>query len=487
MNPSMDVNDPSASLEAILTTEELERRPSRPADYEAENSALVALAQEMTNSPTSVLQKLVDAALRLCRAHSAGISLLEDGAERKIFRWHAVAGEYAPYVWGTTWRDFSPCGTVLDRDAMQLMSHPERYFTYFAPITPLIVEALLIPFYVGGQAVGTIWVISHDEQRRFDGEDARMITSLGKFASAAHQILASLDVVKAVQAKLEKANAELLQTNETLNAHMAEREASQEALRRSEGTLREQTRELEEQLIATGRLVSLGEITASMAHEFNNPLGIVMGFAEDLLSEKAATDPDYEPLRIISEETKRCEKIIRNLLDYSRPRKMEMQPTDIGELVEKSLGMVANHLYRHKIAAAFEAVPDLPAIHADPQQIEQVMVNLFLNAIDAMPEGGTLSLKVARDSDAQVVIAVTDTGYGIGAEDLGKIFLPFFSARKTTGLGLGLPICQRIVKNHGGRIEVESRSEQGTSFRIYLPLGRESAPAVAADGRDATI
>ena len=117
----------------------------------------------MANAPERILQKLVDTALTLCRAHSAGLSLLEEENGRKIFRWHGVAGVFSPHFWGTTPREFSPCGTVLDTDRVQLMSYLDRHFGYFAQVEPRIAEALLVPFHVDGKAVGTMWVISHDE------------------------------------------------------------------------------------------------------------------------------------------------------------------------------------------------------------------------------------------------------------------------------------------------------------------------------------
>jgi len=250
---------------------------------------------------------------------------------------------------------------------------------------------------------------------------------------------------------------------------------AQEALRESEEKLRRQAQELEQQLIASGRLVSLGEITASMAHEFNNPLGIVMGFTQDLLSETDPSSPSYRSLKIIDEETKRCEKIIRNLLQFARPRATEVSQTDVRQLVEKTINLLANHLYKQKIEAISEIENNLPSISADPQQMEQVLVNLCLNAIDAMPEGGKLTVAAKAEprtdgGSSTVAITVADTGFGIEERDLPKIFQPFFTAKKKRGLGLGLPICDRIIKNHGGRIKVESQPGQGTTFKVHLPL-----------------
>ena len=189
-------------LEAVLSTEELLRRPARKPDYEALSGALIRLAKSLATSPDGVLQEVVQTALELSSAHSAGMSLLEEENGRMIFRWHGVAGQYAPHLWGITPREFSPCGTVLDTDAVQLMSGLDRHFTYFSGVEPSIVEALLIPFHVSGVAVGAIWVISHDLTRQFDAEDARVIQALGEFASAAYQVLSQALVLKSIFATI---------------------------------------------------------------------------------------------------------------------------------------------------------------------------------------------------------------------------------------------------------------------------------------------
>jgi PAS domain S-box-containing protein len=264
---------------------------------------------------------------------------------------------------------------------------------------------------------------------------------------------------------------------------------AEEAMRFSEEKLRRQAQELEQQLIASGRLVSLGEVTASMAHEFNNPLGIVMGFAQDMLSETDPSSQHYQSLKIIDEETRRCQKIIQDLLEFARPRSTDLGLTDVKQMIEKTLNLVSNHLYKQKIEATSTVDSNLPQIYADVQQLEQVLVNLYLNAVDAMPIGGSLKVEAKQDKTASgkptVVISVVDTGFGIDDRDLPKIFLPFFSARKRKGLGLGLPICERIIKNHGGRIEVESRSGKGTTFRIFLPVDHQPESVAGAETKPA--
>jgi formate hydrogenlyase transcriptional activator len=233
MDRSTDAHHTRATdLESVISTRELDHRPARSADHAAENRALVVLAEAMTVSPDDVLQKLAEVALELCRAHSAGLSLLDDDGTR--FRWRAIAGQWASHLGGGTPRDFGPCGTVLDRRTAILFSHPERHFTYLAAVEPSINEGLLIPFEVGGQLVGTIWIMSHDQSCRFDTEDLRVMTNLSRFAAAAYQTQLSLNAIV-------RANQDLRQTALALNeaTHLAE-------------TLKEEKLYLEDELRAEG-------------------------------------------------------------------------------------------------------------------------------------------------------------------------------------------------------------------------------------------
>jgi PAS domain S-box-containing protein len=195
MSPSPP-DDGAVPLESVLCTEELAQRASRAPDYQVENQALTELAAALADSPRTILQRLVEIALKLCRADSAGISLLsrEDGG--RSFVWPAVSGALRQYVGQGTPRDFGPCGVVLDRDSIQLFRQPQRHYSYLASIVPAVEEALLAPLYVEGTAVGTLWLVSHDPRRRFDAEDVRLITSLGKCAAGAHQVLRSLDALE---------------------------------------------------------------------------------------------------------------------------------------------------------------------------------------------------------------------------------------------------------------------------------------------------
>ena len=187
-------NGASVSLESILCTDELDRRSKRPPDYKIENRALVALAQAMADSPRTILQTLADTILEVFKCDSAGISLLTK--DEKSFYWPAIAGVWKPHIGGGTPRDFGPCGDVLDRNIPLLFRHFERRYDYLQPVTPLTEECLLVPFYVAGKAVGTIWAIAHDQRRKFDAEDRRQLVSLGRFASSAYQVAESLNLLE---------------------------------------------------------------------------------------------------------------------------------------------------------------------------------------------------------------------------------------------------------------------------------------------------
>lgn len=179
---------PHASLESILITDELRRRPYRGPNYEAENLALSALMSTMASSPAKVLNVLAETALRLCRAQSAGISIAEAAGGQPIFRWHAVAGAWSKYLGGTMPRDVSPCATVLEHNCALLMSRPQLHYP-FPDVDPPVSEVLLVPFRLNDEPAGTIWVICHDDVSRFDREDLRLMTSLAAFAGAAYQCL----------------------------------------------------------------------------------------------------------------------------------------------------------------------------------------------------------------------------------------------------------------------------------------------------------
>ncbi|WP_437312792.1 GAF domain-containing protein [Sorangium sp. So ce385] len=233
---------PGVRIEEVLAADALSLRPSRLPDHAAENRALIALAAAMAGSLEDVLPKLASLLLELCRADSAGVSVLEVEDGREVFRWVAVAGAFAHNIGGTMPRRPSPCGAVLDCDAALLFSHPARHFAAGAAVEPAIVEALTVPFHAGGAPIGTVWVMAHSEERKFDAEDARLVSSLSRFAATAVHALAQ--------------------------ARDARR--ASEALRESEG----RHRFLAELAAATQPLIDPGEVMAVTARLLAEHLGV---------------------------------------------------------------------------------------------------------------------------------------------------------------------------------------------------------------------
>lgn len=251
----------ACSLDSILRTGELPKRQWRPPDHEKENSALVALVSALADSPRTILQTLADKVLEVLRADSAGLSLLTK--DKKRFYWAAIAGAWHPHAGGGTPRDFGPCGDVLDRNVPMLFTHWERRYPYLSAAMPLADEGLLVPFYVNGTAVGTIWAIAHNNRRQFDIEDLRLLESMGRFASAAYQAVESIEDLKMEIAAREKAETELRELTDDLEVQVRVRteelQQSNRQLAEARARLDEEKRELErsEAFLAEAQRLSL--------------------------------------------------------------------------------------------------------------------------------------------------------------------------------------------------------------------------------------
>jgi PAS domain-containing protein len=211
---TLEASIPTAPLESILCKEALQSRASRSPDYEKENRALVKLMSALADSPSTIFQTLADTILEITQADSAGLSLLtKDGkmphVDGQRFYWPAIAGMWSPHVGGGTPRNVGPCGDVLDHNTTLLFTHWERRYPYLGCAVPFAEEGLLVPFYVDGKAVGTIWGIMHSDRRKFDAEDGRVMASLGKFASFAYQARIQIEDLKIQVSEREKAEAEV--------------------------------------------------------------------------------------------------------------------------------------------------------------------------------------------------------------------------------------------------------------------------------------
>ena len=344
----------------------INQRPSRPPDYETENRALLLLAQTLADSPRTILQTLADTILEVFRAGSAGISLLtkEDGG--KTFYWPAIAGVWKPHIGGGTPRDFGPCGDVLDCGAPLLFRHFERRYPYLRPVAPLVEECLLVPFYVEGKAVGTIWAIAHDERRRFDAEDLRQLENLSRFASAAYQVVESLSASEQREEALRHSNAEL---------ELAER-ALRDADRRKD------------------------IFVATVAHELRQPIAAMLP-AVTLMGERASEQSGKRAREVIERQITHLGRMVDDLLDVARiaEGKLDLQREliDGRDAIQDAVSSTSSlfDVHRHRLSVS---LPDQPIrLDADRSRLQEVFANLLTNAAKYTDDGGHISLIAQTD------------------------------------------------------------------------------------------
>ncbi|MFU8858130.1 MAG: sensor histidine kinase [Deferrisomatales bacterium] len=236
----------------------------------------------------------------------------------------------------------------------------------------------------------------------------------------------------------------------------------------------EELQRMQAQLIRSEKLASLGEIVAGIAHELNNPLTGVLVLAS-LLEQEGKLDPELrDDIATIVHETKRCARIVKGLLEFSRETTPQKAPSDLTQTMEKSLALIGTQSIFHDVRIERDYQEGLPPALVDPHQIEQVFINILLNAAQSMAGGGTLTL-TTRAAAQELRVSIADTGSGIPPEHLGRIFDPFFTT-KEHGTGLGLAVSYGIVETHGGRIEVDSIKGKGTTFTICLPISADTPP-----------
>jgi PAS domain S-box-containing protein len=721
----------AAPLESILCTEELDRRPPRPADYEKENRALVKLVSALADSPSTILQTLAETILDITDCDSAGLSLLtSDGrtpdVRGKRFYWPAIAGMWNPHVGGGTPRNFGPCGDVLDQNRTLLFRHFERRYPYLMPVIPAAEECLLVPFYVAGEAVGTIWAILHSDRRKFDAEDDRVMASLGKFASSAYQALIHIEDLEIQVSERKKAEAEvrelargleakirrLVEANvvgivmwslEPFHKHgkseglhlegvitgandaflrmvqydredlasgrlrwmdltpaewhgddeqavadlkatgifqpfekeyfrkdgsrvpvllggtlfeasgndgvafvldLSDQKRTERALRRSEVFLaegqrlsqmgsfswraatdevtwseqlyriyefeigvpvtlerirtrvhpedvsllermkmvaqtrgggndfewryrlmmpdhsikyllavahatRDQDGQLEyiaavqditarrqseqaldkarAQLTHVARVTSLGVLTASMAHELNQPLSGIITNANTCLRMLAADAPDIDGARETARRTirdgTRASEVIARLRALFTKKESTTEPIDLNDAVREVIALASRDLERSRVILREELADDLPTVHGDRVQLQQVILNLLLNASEAMnsieDRPRQLVIITAPEEGNRARVAVRDVGVGFDPQSVDKLFDAFYTT-KSGGMGIGLSVSRSIVERHHGRLRAELNDGPGSTFSFSIPRGAESLTDAAS-------
>ncbi len=250
-----------------------------------------------------------------------------------------------------------------------------------------------------------------------------------------------------------------------------EERAKRAQLQEAAGMLERANRELRdslESLKRADRMAAIGNLSAGLAHEIRNPLASIEGAAEILEGGRVAEDQRLEFLGIIRKECRRLNRLLGNLLDFARPRAPQRQRLEVESLVDSVIGLVAHAAEGQRVRLHKEVSPSGATLDCDGEQLKQVILNLVLNAVQAMPDGGDVRL-VARSGESEMVIEVIDEGVGVDPEDLDKLFNPFFTT-KESGTGLGLAVAHQIVGQHGGVLRACNNPDRGMTFSIFLPL-----------------
>jgi signal transduction histidine kinase len=258
------------------------------------------------------------------------------------------------------------------------------------------------------------------------------------------------------------------QRTAVLRVEVNERKAAEVALQASS----DEVKTMSQQLWQAEKLATMGELASSIAHELNNPLATVSLRVESLIAQTTGDDPRRRELEIIGQEVERMGNLVSNLLQFSRRSQPQISTVNVCDEIEKTLELIHYHLRKHNIAVAREFKPEGPLIHADRQQLRQLFLNLFTNASDAMPEGGTLTIRVTKHpEEKQICIEIADTGVGISPEVLPKVTEPFYTTKpEGKGTGLGLAICRRIAEGHGGTLNITSERGPGNGTRVCITL-----------------
>jgi signal transduction histidine kinase len=410
------------SVDDVVASHVLRERPARVPDYAAENRTLVELAEALADSPATLLDQVVAAVVDLTGAESAGVTLIEEApGDGPVLRWHSTAGVMAGRS-GTMPRSNSPCGYVIDQDDVALFRDPATRFPELAGIEPCIREALLVPLHRDGEPIGTVWAILHTDVRGFDGEDARMLKGLSRFASAGLRLASSLDG----------------------------------AQRASEAKSR---------------------FLATISHELRTPLTGIIGYTDLLRSGTVGTmtERQSEMLDRIRLSSWHVVSIIDEILTIARVEagreEVRSGSVDVSVLVRDVVGMVAPQAEgRVELEVSGDDVD--ATVWSDEGKVRQVLVNLIGNAVK-YTERGRVTVRLERERRT-LRVHVRDTGPGISREQQELIFEPFTqidssSTRTMSGVGLGLAISRRLARLLGGDVVVESTPGEGSTFTLILP------------------
>jgi signal transduction histidine kinase/DNA-binding response OmpR family regulator len=368
-------------------------------------------------------------------AEAASVLLYESPTHELVFAASAspeseiLVGTRMPASDGIAGWALEKAQPVLVRD----VQCDSRFYADIDDLTGMTTRSLLaVPLVCKGKAIGVIEAINRTG-KAFDEHDLDLLTTLAGSAAIAIENARLYEAEREQRKLLEQSQAQLVQS---------------------------------EKLAATGRMA------ASLAHEINNPLQAIHNSLQLMLSFPLEPDEQQEYLQMANDEVKQLMGMITRTLDFARRPLQKAKPTNVNSGIEKVLALANKYLQHSQIAIQCDLASDLPAVLAAPDELEQVFLNLVLNAVDAMPEGGTLCISSHMAQDRGLAVSFADTGHGIAPEHTDHVFEPFFST-KENGTGLGLSVSYSVVQRHGGEINFQSKLGEGTTFTVWLPALQE--------------
>ncbi|MBN1642636.1 MAG: response regulator [Anaerolineae bacterium] len=386
-----------------------------------------------------LLNRIVEAGLYVTSAEEGALFLLDRRTGNLYMRAGRGVGDKAARGFRVKVQD-TIAGQVVRTGEPYRSSADEQ--TLKVKTNYLVRSLAYVPLKLGETVIGVLMVDNRRTNTPFTENDVYLLSALADYAAIAIDNARLYGTVKRFNAELEK--------------RVQERTA--------------ELRAAQAQLVQAEKLASIGQLAAGVAHEINNPIGVILGFAQVLRKRLPEEDALYVPMRTIEREGLRCKEIVQDLLDFARQGKPVLGRIQIDQVIDAALDLMPHHANWGSVQVCKDYAPGLPAVLGDENQLQQVFLNIILNAYQAMPDGGTLHLSTHANAD-QVHAILVDTGPGIAREHMHRVFDPFFTTKDVgEGTGLGLSISYGIVEQHGGTIEVQSEPGVGTTFVVRLPI-----------------
>lgn len=426
-----------------------------------ELNILYGIGQSVTSllDHEKVLNRIVEAAVYLTRAEEGALLLVDEETSELYLRAARNLGE--KYARGFRLRvEDSLAGQVV-KTGQPVVAHASTDGEKLKIKTGYLVRSVLnVPLKAHDKVIGVLSVDNRVSSRSFSSNDQRLLTALADWATIA------IENARTVQS-LEEARDKIARWNDELEKRVTERT--------------EELRAAQEQLVQSEKLASIGQLAAGVAHEINNPISAILNFTQVLLKKIEEDSPMRKPLQSIERESLRCKEIVKNLLDFARPSTSTVQPINLNSVLENACEILDHQLSKEGARVIKGYDPDLPLVMGDANKLQQVFINILVNASQAMPDGGDVHI-TTRGVGQEAQVIFRDTGTGIAPEHLKRIFDPFFTTKlDRDGTGLGLSVSYGIVKRHGGTIEVESKPGVGTTFIVRLPAMQEDSAVPGAE------